>query len=43
MVLVLRTSNCRLFQSNDYGTQRQSRPPNQDHDTAAAPKAATIH
>ena len=36
--LVLRTSNCRLFQSNDYGTRRQSRPMNQPHDMAAAPK-----
>ena len=31
MGLIPWTSNCRLFQSNDYGTRRQSRPLNQAH------------
>ena len=39
MGLVPRTSNCRLFQSHDYGTRRQSRPSNQAHDRAATPKS----
>ena len=31
MGLIPWTSNCRLFQPNDYGSRRQSRPPNQAH------------
>ena len=31
MGLIPWTSNCRLFQSNDYGSRRQSRPPKQAH------------
>ena len=31
MVLIPWTSNCRLFQSNDYVSRRQSRPSNQAH------------
>ena len=27
----LAVANCRLFQSNDYGIRRQSRPPSQAH------------
>ena len=41
MGLIPWTSNCRLFQSNDYGTRRQSRPPNQAH--AGCPPQSRHH
>jgi hypothetical protein len=41
MGMVLRTSNCYLFQSDDYGTRRQSRPPTKPM-RATNPKAATV-